>query len=64
MNDSKQEYINPFDDNEHQFLIIKNEEMQLSLWPTFKEVPQGWKNVFGPDSRDKVIEFIESNSSM
>ena len=37
---------NPFDDENGTFHVLVNEEEQHSLWPTFKEVPAGWRVVF------------------
>lgn len=63
MSDNTSAYVNPFDDNEHQFLIIKNELMQLSLWPEFKQVPAGWLPIFGPESRDSALEFVQAHAT-
>ncbi len=42
---------NPFDDEDGRFYVLVNDEEQYSLWPTFSEVPQGWRVVFGEESR-------------
>lgn len=52
---------NPFDDVDGEFLVLKNDEDQHSLWPTFKSVPGGWTTVFGPDSLTAATEYIEAN---
>ncbi|MDX5312992.1 MAG: MbtH family NRPS accessory protein [Rhodococcus sp. (in: high G+C Gram-positive bacteria)] len=38
-----------------------NDEEQYSLWPTFSEVPQGWRVVFGEESRAACVEYVEKN---
>ncbi|MDP9685021.1 MbtH protein [Streptomyces griseoviridis] len=38
-----------------------NDENQHSLWPAFAEVPDGWKAVFGEDTRAACIAYIEKN---
>jgi MbtH protein len=52
--------MNPFDDTDATFLVLVNEEGQYSLWPSFAEVPAGWTQVMGPDSRSACIEHVES----
>ena len=34
---------NPFDDEDGRFYVLVNDEDQHSLWPTFSEVPAGWR---------------------
>ncbi|HEX8767445.1 MAG TPA: MbtH family NRPS accessory protein, partial [Jatrophihabitans sp.] len=31
------------------------------LWPTFVDVPQGWRTVFGPDSRSACLAYVETH---
>jgi MbtH protein len=54
---------NPFDDESGEFYALINDEGQYSLWPTFAEIPAGWTAVHGPDSREAVLEHIETNWS-
>lgn len=53
--------INPFDDDNGVFFVLVNEEEQHSLWPSFAEVPQGWRVVYGEASRGACLEYIEAN---
>jgi MbtH protein len=53
--------VNPFDDENASFLVLVNDENQHSLWPAFAEVPDGWKAVFGDDTRAACIAYIEKN---
>jgi MbtH protein len=50
---------NPFDEADGRFYALVNHEGQYSLWPTFAEVPAGWRITFGEDSRDACLDFIE-----
>lgn len=50
---------NPFDNPDGVFLVLVNDEGQHSLWPRFAAVPDGWRQVFGPDSRTACLEHIE-----
>lgn len=52
---------NPFDDEDAKFRVLVNEENQHSLWPVFAEAPAGWTVVFGEDSREACVEYIETN---
>ncbi|MFD6297781.1 MbtH family protein [Streptomyces sp. NPDC060235] len=50
---------NPFDDTEGKFLVLMNQEEQYSLWPSFIEVPEGWRTVLDETDRNTCVEFIE-----
>jgi uncharacterized protein YbdZ (MbtH family) len=50
---------NPFDDDNGTFFVLVNNEEQHSLWPTFADVPDGWRVVFGESDRAACLEYIE-----
>jgi MbtH protein len=50
---------NAFEDDSREYLALCNEEEQYSLWPHGNEVPEGWRVVYGPESREKVIDHID-----
>lgn len=52
---------NPFDDPDGRFVVLRNEENQHSLWPTFAEVPQGWSVVLPDSTRQECLEYVESH---
>ncbi|KMO75236.1 MbtH protein [Mycobacterium sp. BK558] len=55
---------NPFDDEDGRFLVLRNDEEQHSLWPTFADVPAGWHIVYGgPDGTDRAsaLRYVEEN---
>jgi uncharacterized protein YbdZ (MbtH family) len=52
---------NLFDDENGSFFVLVNEEEQHSLWPTFAEVPAGWRVVYGEADRAACLDHIESN---
>ncbi|MFI6099302.1 MbtH family protein [Lentzea sp. NPDC051213] len=52
---------NPFENDDHRFLVLVNEEGQHSLWPAFAEVPAGWRVAFGEDSRQACLAHVEEN---
>ncbi|MFI6084253.1 MbtH family protein [Streptomyces sp. NPDC051217] len=52
---------NPFDDVDGRFCVLVNEEEQHSLWPSFAEVPAGWRVVFGENGRQQCLDFVDQN---
>lgn len=54
---------NPFDDENGTFYVLVNDEDQHSLWPSFAEVPAGWRVVFGESSGTECLTFVEQNWS-
>ena len=52
---------NPFDDENGTFVVLVNDEDQHSLWPTFADVPVGWRKVFGEAARADCLAFVEEN---
>ena len=52
---------NPFDDDNGTFYVLVNDEDQHSLWPTFVDVPAGWRVVFGESTRADCLAYVEQN---
>lgn len=52
---------NPFEDADGRYLVLANDEEQHSLWPSFAEVPAGWRVVFGEQSREACLSYVEEN---
>lgn len=52
---------NPFDDDAAEFYVLVNDEEQHSLWPAFAAVPEGWRAVFGTDSRANCLAYVEEH---
>jgi len=52
---------NPFDDENAVFHVLINDEGQHSLWPSFKDVPQGWTIVHASDSRAACLDYINTH---
>lgn len=50
---------NPFDDPDGTFLVLVNDEGQHSLWPSFVAVPDGWRTVYGEDTKDGCVAYVE-----
>ncbi|HEX2400959.1 MAG TPA: MbtH family protein [Mycobacterium sp.] len=52
---------NPFDDDNGSFVVLVNDEDQHSLWPTFVDVPAGWRVVFGESARADCLAYVEEH---
>lgn len=50
---------NPFDDENGTFVVLVNDEEQHSLWPSFAEVPAGWRVTLPATDRQSALEHIE-----
>ena len=51
---------NPFDDGAGTFVLVNHED-QHSLWPTFADIPAGWRVVYGEASRAQCLEYVEQH---
>jgi MbtH protein len=50
---------NPFEDENGTYVVLCNDEGQHSLWPVFIAVPAGWTVVYGEDSRQACLNYVE-----
>lgn len=39
--------------------VVVNHEEQYSIWPEEKEIPKGWKAIWGPNSKKECLDHIE-----
>ncbi len=56
---SNDNYLNPFDNDQHAFTVLANALGQYSLWPDFATQPAGWEIRFGPAERAQCLDYIE-----
>lgn len=52
---------NPFERTDIDFFVLVNDEGQHSLWPQVIAVPAGWREVFGPQSRDECLAYVDES---
>jgi MbtH protein len=52
---------NPFENDDAQFVVLRNTEGQYSIWPVSVDVPDGWDFAFGEASRADCAEYVEDN---
>lgn len=55
------ETVNPFDDEQQICYVLRNDQQLYSLWPDFAAIPAGWVSVFGPDSRERCVHWLEQH---
>jgi MbtH protein len=52
---------NPFEDENGEYLVLVNHELQYSLWPSFREIPNGWTATGPRGKRKECLDWIETN---
>lgn len=52
---------NPFDDDAASFHVLMNAEGQYSLWPTFADIPTGWRVVLACADRASCLAYVEEH---
>ena len=52
---------NPFQDENGDYLVLVNHEIQYSLWPSWLDIPAGWTSVGHKGKRDECLHWIDTN---
>lgn len=52
---------NPFENPDGRYMVLRNEENQHSLWPSFIDVPAGWTVVLAETARQDCLDYIQAN---
>jgi len=47
-------------DDEFEYQVLVNDEEQYSLWPTFKSIPVGWRQVGPIGSKQICLDYVEA----
>ena len=47
------------DDDKFEYMVLVNDEEQHSLWPTFKEIPKGWRQVGPVGTKAECLAYVE-----
>ena len=42
-----------------EYQVLVNHEEQYSLWPTFKEIPKGWRQVGPVGTKAECLAYVE-----
>ena len=48
-----------WDNEDTQFLVVKNHEEQYSIWPDYKALPGGWECVGKSGKKQECLEYID-----
>jgi MbtH protein len=48
-----------FDDDETVFNVVVNHEEQYSIWPDYKEIPNGWRAVGKTGKKKECLAYID-----
>ncbi|MBP2637848.1 MAG: MbtH domain protein [Firmicutes bacterium] len=51
---------NPFENEKGAYAVLINGEGQYSIWPAFLDVPSGWTVIYGEESRQLCLDYINS----
>lgn len=46
-------------DDQTIYQVVINHEEQYSIWPTYREMPAGWKAVGPSGKKDVCLDYIE-----
>jgi MbtH protein len=52
---------NPFESDTIHYRVLINHEGQYSLWPNFREIPDGWTGTGPTGRRQACLEWIETH---
>ncbi|UNO41482.1 MbtH family protein [Streptomyces sp. MST-110588] len=42
------------------YLVVSSKEGRHSVWPSFAQIPPGWRVVFGPQRRAECLDFVNA----
>jgi uncharacterized protein YbdZ (MbtH family) len=48
-----------FDRDDIEFVVVVNDEEQYSIWPTDREVPDGWRDAGKRGLRPECLAYID-----
>lgn len=46
-------------ESEEKYYVVKNNEEQYSIWPSYKKIPLGWDPLGEPRSKDACLNYID-----
>ncbi|MDP3846046.1 MAG: MbtH family NRPS accessory protein [Pseudomonas sp.] len=49
-----------WDSPDTRFLVVINHEEQYSIWPDYKELPEGWRALDKQGNKEECLAYIES----
>jgi MbtH protein len=52
---------NPFESEENDYMVLRNQEGQCSLWPILLKIPGGWVETGQRGKRKESLDWIKRN---
>lgn len=49
-----------FDSEDMIFRVVVNHEEQYSIWPEYKDIPTGWREVGKTGTKKECLDYIET----
>lgn len=46
-------------DDSDEYVVLVNDEEQHSLWPSFKDIPAGWRQVGPTGTKDECMAYVD-----
>jgi MbtH protein len=51
--------VNESDDDQTEYLVVRNHEEQYSIWPVRRELPLGWESVGKTGTKAECLAYIK-----
>ncbi|KOU21920.1 antibiotic synthesis protein MbtH [Streptomyces sp. WM6372] len=48
-----------FDDEEREFCVVRNSELQYSIWPAGRDLPAGWSEVGTRGRKAECLAYLD-----
>jgi MbtH protein len=48
-----------WDDEDTTFDVVMNHEEQYSIWPTYRDIPNGWRAVGKTGKKEECLDYID-----
>ncbi|MFJ8959774.1 MbtH family protein [Lentzea sp. NPDC102401] len=48
------------DEDDIRYTVVVNHEEQYSIWPTYREVPSGWREVGVTGTKSECLSHVET----
>lgn len=48
-------------DTQDDYIVLVNEQEQHGLWPSFKDIPEGWTQVGPTGSKEDCAAWVDEN---
>ena len=45
-------------ENDMQYYVVKNDEEQYSIWPIYKQIPEGWRMTGEAQDKESCLSYI------